>query len=424
MSAKPAVTGTGLQPGAATEQAIADALLNAPIRDIHTHLFAPPFGSLLISGIDALLTYHYLVAEFMRVAPDGMTPDAFYALSEAQQANLIWEHLFVRRSPISEAARGVVTCLSKLGLDTASRDLADHRAAFDKWSIEQRVDLTLESSGVKSVVMTNDPFDEQENASWQPGFSFDSRFHTALRLDGMFDMSAKAVDRRMRRGINGDHGDLNVAAARRFVDDWCDKINPIYIAASTPPDFHYPDYSISDQAFREVLIPVARERKLPLAVMMGCRRQINPALRLAGDGVGVADLSALQDMCYENSDVKFLTTVLARENQHELAVLARKFANLHIFGCWWFVNVSSLTDEITRMRLELLGHSFTPQHSDARILEQLIYKWSDTRVMLRQVLVDKYAALQAAGWTITAEQIEREVEDLLGGCAWRYCGLS
>ncbi len=70
-------------------------------------------------------------------------------------------------------------------------------------------------------------------------------------------------------------------------------------------------------------------------------------------------------------DTKFIATVLARENQHELCVLARKFRNLHIFGCWWFLNNPSLIDEMTRMRLELLGLSFTPQHSDARVLDQL-----------------------------------------------------
>jgi hypothetical protein len=58
--------------------------------------------------------------------------------------------------------------------------------------------------------------------------------------------------------------------------------------------------------------------------------------------------------------------MLARENQHELAVAARKFGNLMVFGCWWFVNNPSLITEITRMRVELLGTSFIPQHSDAR----------------------------------------------------------
>jgi hypothetical protein len=34
--------------------------------DIHTHLYAPSFGKLGLWGIDELLTYHYLEAEFFR----------------------------------------------------------------------------------------------------------------------------------------------------------------------------------------------------------------------------------------------------------------------------------------------------------------------------------------------------------------------
>ncbi len=52
--------------------------------------------------------------------------------------------------------------------------------------------------------------------------------------------------------------------------------------------------------------------------------------------------------------------MLARENQHELCVTARKFPNLMIFGCWWFLNNPSLIEEITQMRLDLLGLSMIP----------------------------------------------------------------
>jgi len=83
------------------------------------------------------------------------------------------------------------------------------------------------------------------------------------------------------------------------------------------------------------------------------------------------------------------------ENQHELCVLARKFRNLHLFGCWWFTNVPSVIDEITRLRLELLGLSFTPQHSDARVLDQLIYKWTHFRRILAGALTDQYSDLCA-----------------------------
>ena len=48
-----------------------------------------------------------------------------------------------------------------------------------------------------------------------------------------------------------------------------------------------------------------------------------------------------------------------------------KFRNLHIYGCWWYCNVPSLIESITTLRVKMLGTSFTVQHSDARVLDQL-----------------------------------------------------
>ena len=113
--------------------------------------------------------------------------------------------------------------------------------------------------------------------------------------------------------------------------------------------------------------------------------------------------------------------MLSRENQHELCVLARKFRNLHIFGCWWFINVPSLIDETTRMRIEMLGLSFTPQHSDARVLDQLIYKWRHSRRIITDVLIEKYSDLAATGWTVTTAEIERDAKNLFGGAFQQFC---
>jgi len=78
-----------------------------------------------------------------------------------------------------------------------------------------------------------------------------------------------------------------------------------------------------------------------------------------------------------------LVSVLSRENQHELVVYATQVFKLDAFGCWWFLNNPSVVEEITRERMEMLGPSFIPQHSDARILEQVIYKWRNTRRIWR-----------------------------------------
>ena len=79
------------------------------------------------------------------------------------------------------------------------------------------------------------------------------------------------------------------------------------------------------------------------------------------------------------------------------------------------MNVPAIIEEITRMRIELIGLSCTPQHSDCRVLDQLIYQWSHSRPIIAKVLGDKYADLAATGWQPTRGEIERDVQLLLGG---------
>jgi hypothetical protein len=157
---------------------------------------------------------------------------------------------------------------------------------------------------------------------------------------------------------------------------------------------------------------VCREFNIPVSLMIGVRRQANPALRLAGDGVGRADLRCVERLCRDYPDNRFLVSVLSRENQHELCVLARKFANLMPFGCWWFLNNPSIVEEITRERIEMLGMSFIPQHSDARVLEQLIYKWKNTRRTLAPILANCYRLMLDDGRAPTREEIRRDITRL------------
>src|ERR1700733_12934319 len=79
---------------------------STPVYDIHTHLYDPAFGELLLWGIDDLLVYHYLVAESFR--QHRLPADKFWSLSKTAQADLIWQELFIDHSPISEACRGVL----------------------------------------------------------------------------------------------------------------------------------------------------------------------------------------------------------------------------------------------------------------------------------------------------------------------------
>ena len=87
----------------------------------------------------------------------------------------------------------------------------------------------------------------------------------------------------------------------------------------------------------EVLMPVCEQRDLPLALKIGAQRGMNPGLLSAGDGmIAFADTGSLARLCSKFPKVRFLATFLSRANQHEACVLASKFRNLHVYGCWWY----------------------------------------------------------------------------------------
>lgn len=393
---------------------VSGVLNKTPLVDLHTHLYDPALGPVLLWGIDELVTYHYLVAEFFRARPD-FGYDAFWALSKTDQADLIWRELFVLRSPLSEACRGVLTVMHRLGLDAKTKDLKQARRYFQKRKARDYVDQVLKEANIKRLYMTNDPMDPLEAPGWEKGFDRDPRFLGVLRLDSAIMNWPDGASRLRAMGYPVDDGltGNTLSQVRRYLNTWCDRFDARYMAISLPPTFRYPDiHSPLTTLITKAVIPVAAERGIPVAMMIGVKKLVNPALRLAGDSVGKSDIDTVEALARDFGNIRFLLTMLARENMHELCIAARKFKNITPFGCWWFLNNPSLIDEITRMRLETLGLSFVPQHSDARVLDQLIYKWSHSRTIIGEALTDKYADLCATGWLPTKSEIERDVKQL------------
>ncbi|MGD1277710.1 MAG: glucuronate isomerase [Tepidisphaeraceae bacterium] len=413
------------------------ALAAQPIVDMHTHLYPPTFGTpdpnvtgrtdpagLLLWGIDELVTYHYLVAEVYRVVPASQLPyEQFWKLSKQQQADHIWKHLFVERTPISEACRGVLTVLHRLGLDPNEKSLDAYRGFFAKQDPGKYIDRVMELANVSSITMTNPVFDDNERQRWlaNPNVGSDPRFQPVLRIDPLLRAWPTAAKRlnEWKYPVTEEISASTIQQVRRFLRDWIDRQKAIYLAVSLGPEFRYPAAGgdavarAGQTILEEAILPVCAERGLPFAMMIGSQQRVNPALGDGGDMVGKSDIASVVNLCYQFPSNKFFVTMLARENQHEMCIAARKFGNLMIFGCWWFLNNPSLIEEIERMRLELLGTSFIPQHSDARVLDQLVYKWDHSRRILAKVLTDKYADLLRAGRWVTEADIQRDVRLML-----------
>jgi len=414
-----------IESGADLQQHLNRLISEVKIIDIHTHVYDTPFKELLLWGIDELINYHYLIAELFRKSPH-LSPETFWAMSKSTQAEMIWETLFLNHSPLSEACRGVITVLSQLGLqDLRTKSLDDIRAFFAQKNVADYINEVFRLTNIKTVVMTNDPFDDKERRVWLKSPKIDARFQASLRIDPLL-MQWESVACPQLQAWNyqvaADFSGNTINEIRRFLSEWLTRLNALYLAVSLPPDFTFPEASPRGKIIQECILPVCQKHRVPWALMIGVKKLINPDLKLAGDGVGKADLTAVETLVRRYPQNKFLVTLLSRENQHELCVLARKFNNLMPFGCWWFLNNPSIIEEMTRERLELLGLSFIPQHSDARVLDQLIYKWHHSKIIIKKVLFEKYADLLSAGWPVTPAELERDLQNLFGGVFTDFIG--
>jgi hypothetical protein len=405
------------------ENAVKDELAATQIIDMHTHLFKPSLGSLGLWGIDELITYHYLEAELFRSNP--ISPEQYWSLSKQQQADVIWKSLFVDNAPVSEATRGVIAVLSAFGLPTASDDLVEARKFFAAQKLESHIDNVFRLAGISEAVMTNDPLDPNEAPLWK-GSAPHKQFHGVMRIDRILNkwpehwQAVQAAGYQVEAQVSAHC----LSEVRRFLTDWCHVMKPVYMACSLPDTFAYPEESARATLLKEAVLPVCREFNIPMSLMIGVRLQVNPAIKLAGDAVGKANLRALENLCRDFPENRFFTSLLSRENQHELCVYARKFANLMPFGCWWFLNNPSIVEEMTRERIEMLGMSFIPQHSDARVLEQVIYKWRNTRRTLAPILANTYRTLAEDGRAVRREDIHQDIQRLFRGNFQSFCGLA
>jgi hypothetical protein len=228
-------------------EAVRSAFDRVLVTDMHTHLFPPSFETLRCSGIDELLTYHYLEAEYFRLRQ--RTPSEYFALPKASRAEAIWEALFVRRAPVSEACRGVVTILTQFGLSAEAHGLCEARDFFRSRSPQSHAAEVFRLAGVSRVVMTNDPLDPVEAHCWETGAPVDSRYGAALRLDRVLSSLEDRFD--------------SAPEERRFLDSWMERMRPLYLAVSLPDTFAFPEESIVGLGLRDVVLPCCADWNVP-----------------------------------------------------------------------------------------------------------------------------------------------------------------
>ncbi len=384
------------------KQTITEIINGTEIFDIHTHLFPAEFKKYHLSGISEVLNYHYLIAELLTTT--NINVKNFYKLTKIEKANIIWEELFKKRTPISEACKGVLTILSELSIDYMFKSFDEINSEYSKLNLS---DLQIfKIIKISKVVMTNNPFDKSEwqlfkNKNWDT-----NKYLASLRLDDILINLDKCLDI-CKENINNFDNDRDLII--KYLDKVYEESKPVYAALSLNG---LQLNSFLKNKFIPDILKWLERKNIPLSLLLGVRRNVNKDFLLAGDGIDRIDLRQLSEICNQYSNNKILCSCLSLNDQHELTVLARKHQNLKIFGFWWFMNQPSLIKLILNLRIELLGLNFIPQHSDARVTDQLLYKWPHFKALLNNVLYNHYNDIKLKNFKISENQISDDVSKL------------
>ena len=394
---------------------ISNKLLNiinsTPIFDLHTHLFPPKHEGYFLLGFKNLLNYHYLIAELLTAT--NIDASTFYSYNDEKKASLIWNELFENRTPVSEACAGVLSILKELNIEINNKSFLSICDEYDR-KIQSDKNI-LKLSNVSSLVMTNNPFDLDEWSLFNTN-DWDKKIYLAsLRLDDLILDYEEALKKAKDQTSNQE------TTIVTYLEKCYSQSNPVYAAVSLNLEtFH----TIFEDSFWKDILVWLENKNLPLSLMLGVKRAVNKDFGLAGDGIGDINLKELSNLCNLFPNNKFLVTCLSLNDQHELTVLARKHPNLRIFGFWWFMNQPTIIKQILKMRIDMLGFSFIPQHSDARVSDQLIYKWSHFKKILHPILLKYYQELLDKNFPISENILQRDIDNLLSGNAKKYLGIT
>ena len=393
---------------------ISSKLLNiinsAPIFDLHTHLFPPKHEGYFLLGFKNLLNYHYLIAELLTAT--NIDASTFYSYNDEKKASIIWSELFEKRTPVSEACAGVLSILKELNIEINNKSFLSICDEYDK-KIQSDKNI-FELSNVSSLVMTNNPFDLDEWSLFNTN-DWDKKIYlSSLRLDDLILEYEETLKKAKDQISNQD----NIIVT--YLEKCYSQSNPVYAAVSLNLETFHKIFQ--DSLWKDILVWL-ENKNLPLSLMLGVKRAVNKDFGLAGDGIGDINLKELSNLCNMFPKNKFLVTCLSLNDQHELTVLARKHPNLKIFGFWWFMNQPTIIKQILKMRIDMLGFSFIPQHSDARVSDQLIYKWSHFKKILHPILLEYYQDLLDKNFSISENILQRDIDNLLSLNAKKYLGI-
>ncbi len=157
------------------------------------------------------------------------------------------------------------------------------------------------------------------------------------------------------------------------------------------------------------------------------RLRVSLSLDALGDAHRAWPLLA-QKGCRNHDDVRALIVSTAERLEAESLLVTKAFGGALYESCVLpaaeqlllpLVRAEDMGDDLAdasalKARFSREGFSFCPYASAASAVEQLPGRWEQARKAIAGALVEAYAPLLKAGWSLSAGEIEHDIEQMLG----------
>jgi hypothetical protein len=160
-----------------------------------------------------------------------------------------------------------------------------------------------------------------------------------------------------------------------------------------------------------VVLELGEEPPEPLEpALVWCAERSHMVLCEVVSSEGVAQL---EGCLQRHPQLRWVLSSSQHQLYADLAQLAERHAGVRLAGCWR-PDIHQAY-EITRTNLDRHGVAFIHGYSKAEVPEHLVGRWVHMRSVLANVLVEKYKVMIYSGWSVSREDIDRDVQHLLNG---------
>ena len=133
-----------------------------------------------------LLNYHYLKAELFSLGKINIKNFNKYKYNSSP---IIWNNLFLNRYPFSTATQGILKILQIYGVNDVNQKFETIFKITNENQLSEG-DI-FQITGVKQVVMTNNPFNKKENIILRS--NKDKRYLPSIRIDDLFNVTKNTI---------------------------------------------------------------------------------------------------------------------------------------------------------------------------------------------------------------------------------------